>query len=318
MAESSSAFKWKDHWLYSTAQLSAILLAIYFWHYLPSPGYAVAVLAVLAAAMSVHTDMRGWQKAVWMLLIGAFLLIEFRAIDEDRRKDEESQAKIRKEERDSFKSILDQGAQNLKSILDQQQNHFESTVKLFIDAQQHEAREFRGVLAKQQQLYEHEEQVAESLNGQLIPANEKTPPNACPPVPSDGAIVMVGDLKAQNASVFSKFPHTIIVSERRGPVLVVDKTPSGSLALVLDLRSNDGKIIARIDKNGFVLNRNNYLEVKRDKSSLIIIDEYGTEVLNIRYINSRAIAVSGKGIGMPKGFERGCFYLGNIIDISLP
>ena len=53
--------------------------------YLPAlPGFAVAVIAVLAAAMSVHPDMQPWQKFVWLLFIGAFLITELRAIRQDR------------------------------------------------------------------------------------------------------------------------------------------------------------------------------------------------------------------------------------------
>ncbi len=55
-----------------------------------------------------------------------------------------------------------------------------------------------------------------------------------------------------------------------------------------------------MDKEGFVVNRNNFLEVKRNKSSLKIIDEYGNEVLKVRYLNPSAISVSGPHIGLPK------------------
>jgi hypothetical protein len=52
--------------------------------HLPLPGWAVAFMAIAAAAMSVHDDMKPWQKGVWMLIIGAFLITELRAINKDR------------------------------------------------------------------------------------------------------------------------------------------------------------------------------------------------------------------------------------------
>ena len=64
-------------------QLSSLLLFVYWWycHSLP-PGYAIGVLAVLAAAMSIHLEakMQWWEKSIWMLLMGAFLILELRAI----------------------------------------------------------------------------------------------------------------------------------------------------------------------------------------------------------------------------------------------
>jgi len=51
-----------------------------FAKWLPPPGVAVAIVAVVAAGMSLHPEMRGSHKAIWMLTIGAFLFLEFLAI----------------------------------------------------------------------------------------------------------------------------------------------------------------------------------------------------------------------------------------------
>jgi len=48
------------------------------------PGNAVAIVAGLAAAMSIHTDMKGWQKAFWMILMGVFVVLELKSIKTDR------------------------------------------------------------------------------------------------------------------------------------------------------------------------------------------------------------------------------------------
>jgi hypothetical protein len=67
-------------------ELACLPLALWWISYshLPPPGWAVAFIAGAAAAMSVHDDMKGWQKGLWMLIIGAFLVTELRAIHKDR------------------------------------------------------------------------------------------------------------------------------------------------------------------------------------------------------------------------------------------
>jgi hypothetical protein len=144
---------------------------------------------------------------------------------------------------------------------------------------------------------------------------EATPENQCGAAPPQGAVVVIGNVQRHNPSMVYKFPHTVISSRARGSVLTVDRTTRGSLAVILEIRSTDGKIIARMERNGFVLNCNNYLEVKKDKSSLIIIDEYGLEVLNVRYLNPQAIAVTGRGIEFPGTSV--CLAAGGI-DLSVP
>lgn len=73
-------------------QIAIALWAAFLWIHLPAPGWAVAILAGVAAAMSVHGEMRGWQKAIWMALIGSLLLIELRAISKDRADNSATQA----------------------------------------------------------------------------------------------------------------------------------------------------------------------------------------------------------------------------------
>src|SRR5216684_9289237 len=72
------------HLFFDLVQFVAVPLIVWWWYDLPSPGFAIGVVALLAAVMSTQGDMRGWQKATWMLLIGAFVILEFRAIYKDR------------------------------------------------------------------------------------------------------------------------------------------------------------------------------------------------------------------------------------------
>ena len=101
--------------LFYLAQICAVVCVIYWWRHLPAPGYAIGALSVVAAAMSIHAEARTWQKAAWMLLIGSFLLVEFRAIRKDRAdfasaeasKRAEENAKFRSEENSKFQKITE-------------------------------------------------------------------------------------------------------------------------------------------------------------------------------------------------------------------
>jgi len=76
-------FSWQ-HRAFLVLQIICGLVTWYLWKHLPNPGWAVALLAFVAASMSIHGDMHGWQKAIWMCIIGALLVIELRSINTDR------------------------------------------------------------------------------------------------------------------------------------------------------------------------------------------------------------------------------------------
>jgi hypothetical protein len=99
----------KNHWFYLLIQAVSIGFWIWWLPYahIPLPGYAVAAIAVLAAVMSVHPDMRQWQKFIWLLLIGAFLVTELRAIRKDRDIAEAQALKDRATQDADFKGMRD-------------------------------------------------------------------------------------------------------------------------------------------------------------------------------------------------------------------
>lgn len=115
----------RRHWFYLLIQAVSVGFWIWWLPYahVPLPGYAVAAIAVLAAVMSVHPDIRPWQKFVWLLLIGAFLVTEFRAIRKDRDIAERQ-------------ALNDRAAQNLafQVIRDAENTHFDVTVQGLQDA----------------------------------------------------------------------------------------------------------------------------------------------------------------------------------------
>jgi hypothetical protein len=56
------------------------------YQHLPPPGWAVALLAMAAAAMSIHEGMKDWQKLFWIVIMTAMLITELRAINKERDK----------------------------------------------------------------------------------------------------------------------------------------------------------------------------------------------------------------------------------------
>jgi uncharacterized membrane-anchored protein YhcB (DUF1043 family) len=101
----------------------------------PHPGIAVAWIALVAAAMSIHPDMSGWQKAVWMLAIGAFLIVETRAIAKDREETNRSVAADRAAQNENFNQVrvtqlqtFNETAESLKRAIAQSQDQFQRTM----------------------------------------------------------------------------------------------------------------------------------------------------------------------------------------------
>lgn len=117
----------KRDWFFFLIQLVAVVYVFLWWKSPPVPGYAIGSLAALAAFMSVHVGMRSWQRIIWMSLIGAFLVIEFRAIRTDRTQYSEKEAENRIKENQQFDSI----ATKLTTAMNQNQAEFEETMSRY-------------------------------------------------------------------------------------------------------------------------------------------------------------------------------------------
>jgi len=94
-----------------------------------------------------------------MLVLFSLLWTELKAIDKDRTANEVAQAGALLEQRTNFKAVLEQD-----------KDQFLATIKSMSEAQDAERTQFRKVLEKEQQLFDHEERLAESTSGVLIPA----------------------------------------------------------------------------------------------------------------------------------------------------
>lgn len=127
------------------------------------------------------------------------------------------------------------------------------------------------------------------LHGVLVPANDPSPPNPCTmPIPSEAVSVFFGSAAAWT----SQLP--MVVLQVGGLDLLTIKKTSGGLAVSAKIFSADGRIVADLDDNEFNVNPSNYFKVKRpDRSTLIVYDQRTNAVLNVRYLNPKAVRVSG-------------------------
>ncbi len=110
--------------------IKLLFFAVLVWFFLvklPPSGYAVALIACAAALMSVHAEMNGWQKAVWMLIIGGFLIVELRSISHDRTVSNESAKNVRDEQDRNFSQIL----KNNRDEVADNKNKFSATMSRF-------------------------------------------------------------------------------------------------------------------------------------------------------------------------------------------
>jgi hypothetical protein len=127
------------------------------------------------------------------------------------------------------------------------------------------------------------------FQGFLFPANDANPSNVCRPEGKELA-VYIGSL----AVLAKEFPVSIITIHRK-PALILDRLDDGSLAISLDVRSEDGRLIVRIDKNRFIVNQNNFLSMsRRNRSTLIVTDQRGAEVLNVRFTNPHTLWIDAQ------------------------
>jgi len=73
----------------------------------------------------------------------------------------------------------------------------------------------------------------------------------------------------------------------------IRRAKDGGLLISAIIHSLDGKVIAKIQNNNWVLNPNNYFRKNFDKSALEVIDEYDIPVLQVEYLDGNNIKMGG-------------------------
>lgn len=146
---------------------------------------------------------------------------------------------------------------------------------------------------------EHLKLSLESFEDGLYPANDPDPQLACNktyPLQDKTVALYLGNSRISVPEAM--FPWPVLKAQDlryRKPIITLEKDKIGRIAIDLDVRSKDGRLIARIERNHFVLNANNLMVKHRpDRSTLIVIDQDGNEVLNLRYLNPHSIHLLGQ------------------------
>jgi hypothetical protein len=146
--------RWWKHWFYLLCQLVAIYVVCLWipYNHLPQTGSAVAIIAVLAALMSVHPNLRPGQKVLYLLLIAALLLIEFRAMYKDRADNEAKVMEERVKQQTEFgkiRSIQDDDfnkiAEGLKKAIDDSEKSISQNREQFNATMNHAEAEDRSL-----------------------------------------------------------------------------------------------------------------------------------------------------------------------------
>jgi hypothetical protein len=141
-------------------------------------------------------------------------------------------------------------------------------------------------IAARRGLFSIEQENAELLKNspELFPDNKPSPLSICP--------IGVGISMGGNFFGGVEFPFTAL-SIRDTPILVLDMTPKGLVAS-FDVRDNEGNILARVQRNVVDVHARGRINPRRSLHRLSLIDEKGTSVLDLEYVNQNAISIYGK------------------------
>ena len=99
-------------------------------------------------------------------------------------------------------------------------------------------------------------------------------------------------LMKNSTSVFHDFPHVVLQGAGKN-MITISKSSGGLLVLTMDIRTEKNALVARFDEQGFEVNPT-FNKRHPDKSTIIVEDAYGKEIIKVRYVNRRALSVEAK------------------------
>jgi hypothetical protein len=129
----------------------------------------------------------------------------------------------------------------------------------------------------------------------VVADNQPTPTSSCMNIDRHTFLVFLGDNSVVARE--SKFPFTIIEMGRDRnnnplPLLVIDKNDRGISIKTLRIFGIDDKLGTKIDSDAWIDN-SNFHSTKINPHQLIVRDDQDQEVLNVYYLNERAIKITG-------------------------
>ncbi|WP_114207850.1 hypothetical protein [Acidisarcina polymorpha] len=265
-------------------------IAVWAAYTVRSPGVSVGLLATAAGIMSIRTDMHIVEKVSWMLILMVLATAEIHSIGKSNFENNKQRAELNSEFShiaSTQKSEFEATAGELTRAYELSQKQFKATIDDLSQTNHQERRRFRALVTQNKKLFEHEEQLAESYSGRITAGKMVTPHNGCEgKAPPGSTLILYPDY----TGFADHFPYTVLEVNGR-PQFQLKQVSPGVITPILDIRDADDKIIARFDENGFVVGRR--LSVSRpNPSTLIVIDEYGNEAINISYFNDHAISLS--------------------------
>ena len=166
-----------EHMVWHRKPLSIVALYVFlslllYWEFnIPSPGKSVGGLAVAAAVMSFRGEMRGKEKAAWILLLFAFLAVELRSIDQERNANEQLRALARAEEENNFRDIGKNITTGIAGVLDQSHRQFDATMQQFAANVKQSNTIAAGVHGLPDVISQQNKALASMLRTQSLPAN---------------------------------------------------------------------------------------------------------------------------------------------------
>jgi hypothetical protein len=281
-------------------QLLALMFCWTTWYFYPwfwfplfhggsiLPGYAIAGLGLIAVFMAARGPRTSRVEGmVWALVCTFLFASEINIINADRADQNRShQAELLDQQKQFDKTVVSMNkiSTNLSTVattLGTVAENLKGVARDLKGTNAAEAIRFDLLTDQNEKLIKHEDQLASSLSGHILPGHESTPPNRCPGFKDGSVLVFVGDVSDENVIVVNRFPAVVLARDldapRGGtpgiafgappfssisPVVRLGRANDGKLDIFLDMKSSDGKLIARLDRRGFVVNRNKILELQ--------------------------------------------------------
>ena len=133
------------------------------------------------------------------------------------------------------------------------------------------------------------------LEGILTPNDKPTPTGpTChipPNRPANGVVLFFGNNSA--AAYITEFPYTVIQLDDE-PLLIINKQ-NDRITVSGKFFSRDGKIVAELLNNTFIINPNNRFRIIRPNfHKFIVLDQEHNQTLTIEFMNPSAIKIMSK------------------------